>query len=253
MDGTRICVDGNNPMHLSRNIALAAHFVLDECVPPVVRDSRWFMWLPYRLLFGRKSEVFFGFKETAHALSEDDFRRAYGATRDVHIKRETDLNRACIDRLMTMAKGTTVLDIACGRGFLAGLLASSGFETTGVDMHVSAEVRSRYPEVIFQESNIEALPYKDNAFDTVVCAHTLEHVRFLEPAIAELRRVTARRLMVIVPKQRNYRYTFDLHLHFFPYPHDLMQVMGRRGTAQSCDVVGGDLFYVEDFDQGVSA
>lgn len=253
MDGTRACVDGKIPMHLSRNFALAAHFILDECVPPVVRDSRWFMWLPYRLLFGRKSGVFFDFKETAHTLSEDDFKRTYADTRDVHIERETDLNRACIDRLIRMAKGTTVLDIACGRGFLAGLLASSGFETTGVDMHVSDAVRSRYPEVNFQEANIEALPYRDNAFDTVVCAHTLEHVRCLEPAIAELRRVTARRLMVIVPKQRNYRYTFDLHLHFFPYPHDLMQVMGRRGRAQSCDAVGGDLFYVEDFDQGVSA
>lgn len=59
------------------------------------------------------------------------------------------------------------------------------------------------------------LPYGNRVFDTVVCAHTLEHMKDYKKALAELRRVCSRRLMMIVPKQREYQYTFDLHLHFF--------------------------------------
>jgi ubiquinone/menaquinone biosynthesis C-methylase UbiE len=101
------------------------------------------------------------------------------------------------------------------------------------------------PDVAFREGAAEALPFADDAFDTVVCTHMLEHVQDLPRAIAELRRVASRRLVVVVPAQRPYRYTFDLHLHFFPYPSTLLAAMGPA-RRNSCRNVGGDLFYVED-------
>ena len=30
-------------MRLSRDVPLRIHFLLDECLPPIVRDQRWFM------------------------------------------------------------------------------------------------------------------------------------------------------------------------------------------------------------------
>jgi hypothetical protein len=30
-------------MTISRNVALVIHFLLDEWLPPILRDSRWFM------------------------------------------------------------------------------------------------------------------------------------------------------------------------------------------------------------------
>ena len=88
--------------------------------------------------------------------------------------------------------------------------------------------------------SIEQLPFGDRAFDTVVCVHTLEHVPDLWRAARELRRV-ARRLIVVVPRQRYYRYTVDYHLHFFPNAGPLEHLLG--GTAR---LVDGDWVLVSD-------
>jgi ubiquinone/menaquinone biosynthesis C-methylase UbiE len=235
-------------MRCSRNITLAIQFLLDECLPPIIRDTHWFMWLPFKILFGNKAKFFFNFKEIAPTLDSEEFSRIYAETANVHIKRHTDINIECLKRLMVDIIGVKVLDIGCGRGYLAGLLAERGWQVTGIDIHIAEEVRSRYPKVSFRQANIENLfDLEDASFDTVICAHTLEHVQNLIAAIKELRRVAAKKLLIIVPKQRNYRYTFDLHLHFFTYPHDLLRIMAKPGIHQSCEVVGSDLYYIEEY------
>ncbi|MCI9480623.1 MAG: hypothetical protein HFI21_16805 [Lachnospiraceae bacterium] len=35
----------------------------------------------------------------------------------------------------------------------------------------------------------------------------------------ELRRVCIRKLIVVIPRQREYQYTFDLHINFYPYQY----------------------------------
>ena len=75
--------------------------------------------------------------------------------------------------------------------------------------------KSKFPEINIVTANIESLPFADKQFDIVTCSHTLEHVLDLPKAISELKRV-ARKLIITVPKQRYYNYTFDLHIHFFP-------------------------------------
>jgi ubiquinone/menaquinone biosynthesis C-methylase UbiE len=234
------------PRHLPRDLTLIAHFLLDECVPPAIRDSRWFMWLPFKLMFGKQADTFFRFKSVAHELDAEQFAKIYEETAAAHIQRETDINDACVDAIMKDVVGSSVLDIGCGRGWLSGLLAKRGSKVTGADIRIQEEVRARYPDVQFREQNLEHLDFADAAFDTVICAHTLEHVQRFDTSVRELRRVAARRLIVIVPKQRNYRYTFDLHLHFFPHPHDLVRAMGKAGIRRECRILGGDLYFVED-------
>ena len=72
------------------------------------------------------------------------------------------------------------------------------------------------------------------------------HVRHFEKAVAELVRVTRRRLLVVVPCQRYYRYTIDYHLHFFPEPEQLILRMGL--PRYHCLEVGGDLCYQAEMD-----
>jgi len=230
-------------MTLSRNLTLWIHFVFDQCLPPVLRDSRWFMWLPFKLLFGDKAKIFFNFKQQAPRLSEQEFQQVYQQAASVFIQRETDLNNASIAAIEQHILGNTVLDIACGRGFLTKQLAQN-YQMTGADIVLDPNLRKIHPDIAFYECNLENLPFSDKQFDTVICAHTLEHVQHLEPAIRELRRVTAQRLIIVLPKQRAYRYTFDLHLHFFPYAHDVLTLMGQQ-TEQTCLDVGGDWFYWE--------
>ena len=105
-------------------------------------------------------------------------------------------------------------------------------------------MREKFPQVTFYEDNVETLKFSDKEFDTVICTHTLEHVRNMHLAISELRRV-GKKLIIIVPKQRAYKYTFDLHLNFFPYFHSLLSVMGKVNGEVICEDVDGDIFYME--------
>ncbi len=234
-------------MAISRRSALLIHFVLDECLPPIIRDSRWFMTIPFRLLFGRHAATFMAFKDRAHGLSDEDFRRVYEETAEVHLERPTDLNDACITRIRGDAIGT-VLEVGCGRGHLAGLLSASR-AVTACDMVIRPDLAHRHPSVTFREENLTGLSFPDHAFDTVVCTHTLEHVLDLPRAIAELRRVARERLIVVVPKQRPYRYTFDLHVRFFPLPCSVFDCFPAVATrsAHTLENLGGDWYYREEF------
>ncbi|MDR0527945.1 MAG: class I SAM-dependent methyltransferase [Spirochaetaceae bacterium] len=77
-----------------------------------------------------------------------------------------------------------------------------------------------------QQADITALPFPDHSFDTVLCTHALEHIRNPQKALAELIRVTRKRLIVVVPRQREYRYTVDLHVNFFPYMYSFKRFIG---------------------------
>lgn len=231
-------------MKLRRETALIIHRILDGWLPPWLRDSRWFMALPLRLAYRHRWRTYLEFRDRLPTMTEDDLREAYRQTADVAFERPTDLNQASIDRILEHVRGPRVLEAGCGKGHLVGLLAGS-FEVSAVDFVLQPHLRGRWPQVQFHQAELYALPFADAAFDTVVCTHTLEHVLDLPAAIAELRRV-ARRLIVVVPRQRPYRYTFDLHIHFFPYPHDLLVAFGRRADQVQCEDVGGDLFYLED-------
>jgi hypothetical protein len=76
-------------MNLSRDVTQFVHFILDECVPPIIRDSRWFNWLPFSLLFRDQAGVFVGFKDAAYDMTVEEFRDAYRKTASVHLQRPT--------------------------------------------------------------------------------------------------------------------------------------------------------------------
>jgi ubiquinone/menaquinone biosynthesis C-methylase UbiE len=231
-------------MKLKRDTALQIHHILDQWIPPILRDSRWFMALPMRLAFGRHAGTYLDFKDQAFWMTEDEFRTTYARVSDVGFFRATDLNVASIRRLLEEVRGPRVLEVGCGRGYFAQKLAQQGHQVTVADIVIQPEVKAIKPPVTWFEANIEELPFDNYEFDSVICTHTLEHVRNLTRAVDELRRV-ARRMLLVVPHQRPYRYTFDLHLNFFPYPHSLLSALGRTPAEASCENVGGDLFYME--------
>lgn len=232
-------------MAISRTTALLVHFLLDECLPPIVRDAGWFMWMPFRLLFGRQAATFASFKDRAHLLTDEEFRRVYEQTAAVHLDRPTDLNEACIAEILRSASGR-VLEVGCGRGHLAGLLAAA-HEVTACDMVIRPGVAGRHPAVAFREETLAGLSFPDRSFDTVVCTHVLEHVLDLPRAVAELRRVARHRLIVVVPRQRPYRFTFDLHLRFFPLGCSVYDCFPTPdpGTSRRLASRGGDWYYEE--------
>ncbi len=227
-------------MTVSRNVTLIVHFILDHLLPPVLRDSRVFMYPLFYLVFREKTADFLNFKEQLPILSNEQINQKYSLLGEKFIDRPTDLNRQCIDAIDKLVVGETVLDVACGSGFLSQRLVSKGKSVIGVDIIVPS-APSNNPRFISGE--ITALPFADKEFDTVVCTHTLEHIRDISKALDEIKRVCAKRLIIVVPCQREYRYTFDLHIHFFPYEYKLRQLVGNQGEIKK---LNGDFLVTLD-------
>ena len=93
--------------------------------------------------------------------------------------------------------GDRVVDLGCGEGALAELLARAGVHVTGVEP--AAYLRERFTErvgAIDAESVVldglaDRLPFGDGEIEAVVTTEVLEHVPDLEAALRELHRVMA--------------------------------------------------------------
>jgi SAM-dependent methyltransferase len=230
-------------LRLSRETANRVRFVLDELLPPALRDARWFARALFKVAYGERAGVFLDFKRRARDLSELEFGEVYRQVQEGLFERETDLNAACFAAVERDVIGPSVLDAGCGSGTLARAL-SPRCRVTAVDIALARDRSADGGGVRYGRATVERLPFRDQSFDTVVSTHTLEHVRDVGRALAEIRRVARRRVILVVPRQRYYRYTFDLHLNFFPDQASLRALVGN--TSRSLEELGGDWYYVED-------
>ncbi|OGE42661.1 hypothetical protein A3B45_00460 [Candidatus Daviesbacteria bacterium RIFCSPLOWO2_01_FULL_39_12] len=230
---------------LSRDLTGKIRFIIDQFIPPILRDQKWFMLIPFKIIFQDKSDIFLNFKQKAYQLSEKEFSHIYEIV-GADEWRQTDLNVGSIQKILGNIKGKTVLEVGCGKGYLAKMLAEK-YLVTASDIMIDSKLTSGGSKLKFKVANIEFLPFRNKEFDTVVTTHTLEHIRNINKAISELRRVARKRLIIVVPKQRPYLYTFDLHLHFFPYLHSLLTTMTSGSKIKSiCQEIEHDLYYQED-------
>jgi SAM-dependent methyltransferase len=236
---------------MSRAASLRINDALDRWLPPVMRDSR-LMARIVRSLYAPLTEDIATFKDRAFYLSRAQYAAFYQGLNSKVDQGVTDLTQASLEAVVDEVVGERVLDVACGAGHLASILASRGHDVVGCDVAVSVGRRGTDAAVHWCDANIEELPFRDGAFETVVSTHTLEHVQHLAAAIAELRRVAGRRLVIVVPRQRPYLVTFNPHIQFFPYRFSLLAWTGTD-HAHRLDLVGGDWLYVEDVEAGPMA
>ena len=229
-------------MPLSRETSLRIRNLLDDGLPAFVRDSRLVMVPLLRFALGKQSREFIDFKQRAFDMTPEEFSDFYRRISGSEVHGATDLNEACANAILETVRGRRVLEVGCGRGWLAERMARVASEVTASDIVLSDAVRA-LPGIEVRTAPAEALPWPDDSFDVVVSTHTLEHVQDLPAALAELRRVAKEQLVVVVPKERPYRYSFNPHLHFFPYPWSWQAVAGAVPEARLEDL--GDWFYVE--------
>lgn len=225
--------------------------MLDQWIPPRVRDSRLFMYLPMKLVLKDATHDFMHFKEDVFGMTAEEFSRLYQRTAHVQeLQGETDLNEACADQILSIVSGKNVLEVGCGRGYLARRLAAAN-TVTACDIAVSHRLRDDGSGVSYVAANVQGLPFRDDSFDYVVTTHTLEHVQDLTRAVREMRRVAREGLIVVVPKQRPYKFTFSLHTQFFPYEWSLRAALSADENTTIIDL--GDWFYHQRFPQGERA
>lgn len=230
---------------MRRETTNAIRTVLEEALPPMVRDSRPMRWL-FRRHWGPLVDDIERFRENIPFVTDSEYREIY--ERMPRVQDETDNSAGCLERIVSAIQGETVLDVGCGTGFLLDHVKRErpGLALTGVDFIVEEGTRTRHPDIRFEQAAIEQLPFADGAFDTVICTHVLEHILEFRQALSELRRVARRRLILVVPQEREYRFTFNPHLHFFPYPHSFLRYLTPVPQDHELAGIGRDIFYSEN-------
>jgi len=249
-------------MHLlDRDITLFINFVLDNILPPIFRDCKYIMYPIMRFAYGRETKLLLEFKEKFPFMNDAELAEYYSriVNAPINTRRETDLNIASLNwiiKSINNAKGS-VLDAACGRGYLLFKILESnpGVECYGIDIVRQKEIHSTCDnwavvdrggtQYKFQTGDMMKLPFQDNSFDIVLCTHALEHIRDPQKALKELIRVCRKRLIIVVPKQREYKYTVDFHVNFFPYLYSFKRFIGIENAVYLN--LKGDLLCCIDF------
>ncbi|HLL30209.1 MAG TPA: class I SAM-dependent methyltransferase [Allosphingosinicella sp.] len=229
-------------MKIGRRGVNAVRFVLEDLLPPAVRDSPLFLPVMY-LVWGRDARRFIAFRERVRTMSAEEYASFYAAITPIH--GECDLNRACLDRILAEIAGDSILDAGCGRGHLAGLIARAHPGRIVVGADLAPPSGNGLANSSFVEGWLGRLPFADKSFDTVICTHVLEHVPDLDAALADLRRIARRRLILVVPREREARYPLNLHVHFFPYVHTFLNRIRAPEGRFACEVLQGDIYYRE--------
>lgn len=82
-----------------------------------------------------------------------------------------------------------LLDVASGTGHYLKAARESGAFSCGVDLSLYACRMARERDLSVFQADAECLPFKNDAFDVVVCLQLLEHTIYPEKVIAEISRV----------------------------------------------------------------
>jgi 2-polyprenyl-3-methyl-5-hydroxy-6-metoxy-1,4-benzoquinol methylase len=144
--------------------------------------------------------------------------------------------------------GRRVLDLGCGMGGLVVALRQAGALAVGHDPNraygtICALRAARYGLPLpFVTATGEALPFRDGAFDLVVCLDVLEHADSLEGTLAEIARVLAPGGQAIVTATNRFVFR-DPHYHLRginwlprPWAEAIIRRRGRgKGGADFAD------------------
>lgn len=136
----------------------------------------------------------------------------------------------------SMVRDKIVLDIACGEGYGANLLAVHAKSVTGIDRDVItiARAKSKYIRynLQFEEGLVENIPAPSGGFDVVVSFETLEHTIDQEKMLQEIKRVLkpGGLLIISTPNKKYYSdaETFDNPFHLKElYEDEFKEIISR--------------------------
>lgn len=142
--------------------------------------------------------------DALHAAAHDSRNLARHATSSRLYRWHTHAFNERIAEWVRRVAPASVLDAGCGEGFttdfLTTVLPTARFE--GVDVSAGAVAYARHhhgERASYQVGSVYELPYDDDSFDLVLCSEVLEHLDRPDEAVAELRRVARRHVLLTVP------------------------------------------------------
>lgn len=105
-----------------------------------------------------------------------------------------DVTTQIIPTILSAARvssDTSLLDVACGPGYVLGLAAQKGADVKGVDLSEKMVnlARKNYPEIDVRTGDAEDLPYENSSFDVVAINFGVLHFPNADKALVEAHRV----------------------------------------------------------------
>jgi SAM-dependent methyltransferase len=223
--------------------------LIDYLLPPVVRD-----WRPLNKVAKRwwTGEVPLDFQKEAWDYTPqqwswiwDEVANSRAGRRHYRYADSSTGQIAWLCGRVRELQPEITLDVGAGGGIVASHVLRA--KPAGAQLHVvepysELELPTADSDKLVTQlrASADSLPFDDQQVDLIICAHTLEHLTNMVSTFRELQRV-ARRLLIIVPLQRWSPYTWDTHLHFFPYLEYLPGLL--EVPAKQARVVDGDACY----------
>ena len=119
-----------------------------------------------------------------------------------------------IKNVIPHIKGTRILEVSFGSGYLMTQYAADKYEISGIDYNqkmlemTTAKLKKRNIKAVLSQGNVESLPFADNTFDTVINTMAFTGYPDGKKAMSELKRVLKDdgRLLIVdfdYPNNRN--------------------------------------------------
>lgn len=230
---------------MNRRFTNVIRFVMDELLPPIIRDSRWFMypffWVAYR---GKNVREAMEFKRNVFGYSRQQYADFYAGLDSISRNRLTDLNDGCVNAILGAidAHDRSIIDVGCGGGFLLRKLQANFPDRRLAGLDVVDRPTTLPPDIEFDRADIMDLDLPAGSYDIVTCCHVLEHVLDYRTVMRKLVAAARRKLILVVPLQRPYFYTLDEHVNFFLFPEQFAYDVGL--AEYRWERIDGDLFYI---------
>ncbi len=153
----------------------------------------------------------------------------YGSTNPV-VRRLMRGFEAALAELFAQAAPDSVLDVGCGEGILTYRWAQQLGEgrIVGIDLD-DPKLRSEWatrqrPNLEYRAAAADRLPFATDEFDLAAAIEVLEHVPDPRQTLAEMTRISARHLLVSVPREPLWR---GLNMARGAYLHELGNTPGH--------------------------
>jgi ubiquinone/menaquinone biosynthesis C-methylase UbiE len=232
---------------MNRSLVNIIRYIFEEILPPILRDSIIFKYIVK--FFYRGDKLHEELKQKSLYYTKKDFLNYYKKMPEINGK--TDNSEACIKHIMSNILPTNVVDVGCGRGYLLERIRNQypGLNIYGTEIFLNTLLKKRAKTSNFKviKIDIQSIDKIKSAFDTVICTHVLEHVLDIRSVYIKLKKICNRRLIIVVPKERPYQYTFNGHLHFFPYDWSLINTLRPdKKSKYKITNIKRDFLYIED-------
>lgn len=129
------------------------------------------------------------------AVHEDeDWHEAYASPELIARRKAKHLGKIKKLGILSLGKGSRILDVCCGQGEVLDLLSELGYTSlSGMDHTPEHKLvrKSSERDWIYYEADVPELPFDAESLDCVICMHSLHHLEGLHSIAALTERAYA--------------------------------------------------------------